>query len=132
MIPRNISQPFYKSPAWKRCRKAYIDSVGGLCERCLKENKIVKGYIVHHREHLTEDTINDPKVSLSWSNLEYLCHDCHNKEHFQKENKYITFQEKNHSIEIHNNEDYEEHQTWYEGKCKDINTFRYICKLLEI
>ena len=85
MIPRNISQPFYKSPAWKRCRKAYIDSVGGLCERCLKENKIVKGYIVHHREHLTEDTINDPKVSLSWSNLEYLCHDCHNKEHFQKE-----------------------------------------------
>ena len=85
MIPRNVSQPFYKSSAWKRCRAGYIKSVGGLCERCLTDGKIVSGYIVHHKEHLTEDTIHNPEVSLSWSNLEYLCLDCHNKEHFQKE-----------------------------------------------
>lgn len=85
MIPRHISMPFYKSARWKKCRAGYIKSVGGLCERCLINNKIVKGYIVHHKEYLTEETINVPEVSLSWSNLEYLCFDCHNKEHFQKE-----------------------------------------------
>lgn len=86
MIPRHISQPFYKSAAWKRCRAGYIKSVGGLCERCVKEGKITKGYIVHHKQYLTEATINDPKVSLSWSNLEYLCFEHHQKEHFEKEN----------------------------------------------
>lgn len=85
MIPRHISQPFYKSARWKKCRAGYIKSVGGLCERCLINNKIVKGYIVHHKEYLTEETINVPEVSLSWSNLEYLCFDCHNAEHFRKE-----------------------------------------------
>ena len=86
MIPREISKPFYKSKAWQRCRAGYIKSVGGLCERCLSNGKIVKGYIVHHKQYLTEESIHDPQVSLSWSNLEYLCHDCHNKEHFEKEN----------------------------------------------
>ncbi|MGF2044435.1 HNH endonuclease [Enterococcus gallinarum] len=85
LVPRHISQPFYKSKAWRNCRAGYIKSVGGLCERCIKKNKIVKGYIVHHKQHLTEETIHDPDVSLAWSNLEYLCLDCHNKEHFEKE-----------------------------------------------
>lgn len=75
MIPRRISQPFYKSKAWRNCRAGYIKSVGGLCERCIKKNKIVKGYIVHHKQHLTEETIHDPDVSLAWSNLEYLLFD---------------------------------------------------------
>ncbi|WP_341873041.1 HNH endonuclease [Enterococcus faecalis] len=85
MIPRHISQPFYKSKVWRKCREGYIKSVGGLCERCIKNNKIVQGYIVHHKKHLTEETIHDPMISLSWNNLEYLCLDCHNKEHFEKE-----------------------------------------------
>ncbi|EHK9405032.1 HNH endonuclease [Enterococcus faecalis] len=85
MIPRHISQPFYKSSAWRKCRAGYINSVGGLCERCIKKNKIVQGYMVHHKQHLNEKTIHDPTVSLSWDNLEYLCLDCHNKEHFSKE-----------------------------------------------
>lgn len=84
MLDRKISQPFYKSPAWRKTRAAYIKSVGGLCERCLSEGKIIKGYIVHHKTYITKDNINDPNITLSWSNLEYLCHDCHNKEHFQK------------------------------------------------
>jgi len=52
--------------------------------------------------------------------------------YFQKGTTHITFQEKEHLIEIHNDEDYDEHKTWYNGKCRCINEFRTICKLLEI
>lgn len=79
---RSIDVGFYKSGAWKRCRAEYIKKVGGLCERCLAKGLIVPGYIVHHKIPLTPDNINDPSVSLSFDNLEYLCQDCHNKEHF--------------------------------------------------
>jgi 5-methylcytosine-specific restriction endonuclease McrA len=84
---KEYARAFYKSTAWQQCRAAYIKSVGGLCERCLAEGKIVPGYIVHHKCYLTPDNILDPDVSLNWNNLEYLCHDCHNKEHFKEEYK---------------------------------------------
>ena len=67
---------FYKSKAWQDCRAAYIKSVFGLCERCGRP-----GWIVHHKEKLTPVNINDPNVTLSFENLEYLCQDCHNREH---------------------------------------------------
>ena len=76
---------FYKTAAWLKCRAAYIKSVGGLCERCLADGKIVPGFIVHHKCYLTPDNIQDPGISLNWDNLEYLCQDCHNKEHFKDE-----------------------------------------------
>ena len=37
--------------------------------------------IVHHKEYLSAENINDPSVSLSFDNLEGLCDDHHNKEH---------------------------------------------------
>lgn len=67
---------FYNSIAWKKCKGSYIKSVHGLCERCGKP-----GYIVHHKEILTPQNINDPNVTLNWEKLEYLCQECHNKEH---------------------------------------------------
>ena len=73
---------FYKTAAWKKCRAAYIKSVGGLCERCRAKGLIVPGYIVHHKTHLTPMNISDPSISLGFDNLEYLCQDCHNAEHF--------------------------------------------------
>ena len=76
---------FYKTAAWLKCREAYIKSVGGLCERCLAEGKIVPGYIVHHKIHLTPFNVTDPSITLNFDNLEYLCHDCHNKEHFKEQ-----------------------------------------------
>lgn len=82
MLPREISQPFYSSMPWRKTRAAYIISVNGLCERCLKKGLIVKGRIVHHIIYLTEENINNPELTLNWDNLEYLCQDCHNKEHF--------------------------------------------------
>lgn len=79
---RSIDKAFYKSAAWKKCRAGYIKYVGGLCERCLARGLIVPGYIVHHKIHLTQDNVMDPSITLNYENLEYLCRDCHNEEHF--------------------------------------------------
>ena len=84
---KDYAKAFYKSTAWQKCRAAYIKSVGGLCERCLAEGKIVPGYIVHHKCYLTPENITDPAVSLNWSNLEYLCVEHHNQQHFKEEQK---------------------------------------------
>lgn len=70
------AKSFYKGKAWRQCRDAFFISRHGLCERCSGPGKIV-----HHKIYLTPDNINDPDVSLNWSNLELLCQDCHNKEH---------------------------------------------------
>lgn len=75
-MARDFAKSFYMSAAWKHCRKAYIEHVHGLCERCHKP-----GWIVHHKVYLTPDNINDPDVTLNFNNLEYLCLDCHNIEH---------------------------------------------------
>ena len=72
---------FYHTQAWLKCRDAYIKSVGGLCERCKSQGIIRTGYIVHHKEHISPENINDPNILLSWDNLEYLCLDCHNQVH---------------------------------------------------
>ena len=80
-MAHEYAKGFYASEAWHKCRLGYIShrrSVdGGLCEEC-HENL---GYIVHHREHITPRTVNDPIVTLSWDNLEYVCKDCHDKIH---------------------------------------------------
>jgi 5-methylcytosine-specific restriction endonuclease McrA len=55
--------------------------VNGLCERHTENGGIVPGKIVHHKIVLTSENIHDPTVSLNWDHLEYLCQDCHNKEH---------------------------------------------------
>lgn len=67
---------FYNSKQWIKCRAAYIQSVLGLCEMCKKP-----GYIVHHKEELTPENINDHSITLDDSNLQYLCLECHNKVH---------------------------------------------------
>ena len=79
---------FYKSRAWQQCRSAYIASVGGLCERCSARGFIVPGYIVHHKKYIDLDNITDPKILLSFENLEYLCQKCHNQEHFKEHKRY--------------------------------------------
>ena len=80
-MAKDFAKAFYRSKEWRKCREAYIQSVNGLCERCLAKGKLVPGYIVHHKIHLTPENINNPEITLNWDNLEYLCHDCHNKEH---------------------------------------------------
>ena len=79
---------FYHSKAWQRCRTEYISKVGGLCERCYARGVVRPGYIVHHKEYIDLSNINDPSVLLNHDNLEYLCMDCHNAEHFKSTKRY--------------------------------------------
>lgn len=81
-MAKDFSIRFYRSSAWKKCREGYISSVQGLCERCMAKGKLTPGVILHHKKHLTPQNITDPFITLSWSNLEYLCKECHNEEHF--------------------------------------------------
>lgn len=83
-MAKEFAKAFYKSKAWQDCRYAYITSVNGLCETCLKRGRIVPGKIVHHKTNLTPDNIGDPYVSLSFDKLRYDCQDCHNKEHGER------------------------------------------------
>lgn len=83
-MARPFAIKFYNSKAWKECRKGYIQSVNGLCERCLANGKYTPGYELHHKIWLTPDNINDPYITLGWDNLELLCESCHSKEHMTK------------------------------------------------
>ena len=39
------------------------------------------GYIVDHKIEINPTNMNDVDVVLNHDNLQYLCHDCHNKKH---------------------------------------------------
>lgn len=73
----DFSYNFYGSYSWKKVRQAYMSYVHGLCERCQMKSATT----VHHKVYLTPQNINDPSVTLSFSNLEALCTECHIAEH---------------------------------------------------
>ena len=79
-MAKEFAKPFYNSKAWQKCRAAYISHRkaidGGMCESCHEK----PGYIVHHKIELTPENINDPDISLAFSNLKYDCQECHNQE----------------------------------------------------
>lgn len=81
IMAKEFSESFYKSKTWQKCRAAYIKSVGGLCENCLKKGIYKPGAIVHHINHITKENVSDATVTLDWSNLMYVCRDCHAREH---------------------------------------------------
>lgn len=58
-----------------------MKKVGGLCERCLKKGLYTPAVIVHHKIWITPENINDPKITLSFDNLECLCRLHHEEEH---------------------------------------------------
>lgn len=74
-----VAKKFYKTKAWQKCRASYISKVFGLCEHCQDP-----GYIVDHIIEINIDNINDPEITLSHENLQYLCTSCHNKKTFTK------------------------------------------------
>jgi len=79
---------FYKSKAWVDCREGYLKSVGGLCENCMKKGLYNPAIIVHHKEHITLDNINNPEITLNYANLKAVCRDCHAKEHADPRKRY--------------------------------------------
>ena len=68
---------FYHSTAWKRLSRAFLLSKNYICERCGQPAEIA-----HHRRYLTAENVLNPDISLNPDNLEALCRDCHNAEHF--------------------------------------------------
>lgn len=82
-MAKEFAKAFYNSKAWQACRKSYITSRvmidGGMCERCGKQ----LGFILHHKTKLTQANINDPDIALNHCNLEYVCKECHDEEHYK-------------------------------------------------
>lgn len=85
---KDFAKSFYKSRRWQTTRLAYLKSVGGLCERCLKQGLYKPAVIVHHKVYIDPETINNPEITLSWGNLEALCAECHQKEHLGGNKRY--------------------------------------------
>ena len=88
-MAKDFSSQFYKSKVWQNTRAGYIRSVGGLCENCLRSGIYKAGEIVHHKQELTPENINNPEIALSWDNLELLCRDCHAKTHGNKKRYHV-------------------------------------------
>lgn len=69
------------------CSKDYIElsrflklKSGGKCARC--GGIFDAGQLrTHHIIELTLDNIHDPQITLAESNIEVICHDCHNAAH---------------------------------------------------
>ena len=57
-----------------------------VCERCGKPNPMV-----HHKVHLNETNVDDMAIAIGMDNLECLCIDCHNTEHFGAPSRHISF-----------------------------------------
>lgn len=87
---RRLDNGFYQSKAWEKCRRAYIKSVGGLCEKCKSMGIYSAGVIVHHIEPLTEENYMDESISLNPDNLMLLCRSCHEQIHKSKVRYYFN------------------------------------------
>ena len=93
----SFAQRLYASIGWKKTRAAYMASVHGLCEECLKQGLITPATQVHHITPLTPSNIDDPAVALGWDNLEALC-DKHHAEAHKGRGKAFRWDEKGNLI----------------------------------
>lgn len=75
-MPKEWAEAFYSSGVWQRQRELYREHAHGICERCGEP-----GVIVHHRRELTPETINNPRWTLDFRNLELVCRGCHKAAH---------------------------------------------------
>lgn len=75
----SFAKSLYHSAAWIKLSRAYMQSKHYTCERCGR-----LAVICHHKKYLTPQNWRDPSIALNWDNLEALCLDCHNQEHFKK------------------------------------------------
>lgn len=77
-----IVAAFYHSKVWEKTRNAYYKSKYGMCERCGTCNGKM---IVHHKTHVTSANVDNPDITLDFGNLELLCIECHNNEHYNSD-----------------------------------------------
>ena len=99
---KDFTDRFYNRPAWIACRASFIRKRqvidGGLCQRC--HDRL--GYIVHHKIELTPENIKDPTIALNHELLEFVCLECHNKEHgvFQPAERRVMFDDDGNVIDV--------------------------------
>ena len=79
---------FYQSTGWRKIRNTYLAMQNNLCERCAKKGLINTTKIVHHKVYININNIHDVNITMNLKNLEALCQDCHNKEHFKRKNRF--------------------------------------------
>lgn len=77
---------FYRSNEWRGLLDALklerLNDEGQLiCEYCGKPITRAYDCIGHHKEHLTEDNVNDYNISLNPDNIALVHHACHNRLH---------------------------------------------------
>jgi 5-methylcytosine-specific restriction protein A len=78
------STAFYKSREWDRVRRAAISRDKFLCQHCLKNKKFTPYNVV---DHIVPIKVNW-ELRLTLSNLQCLCHVCHNRKTKEDEIKY--------------------------------------------
>lgn len=74
---KDWARSFYHSTPWKKVREYVVSRDRGLCQRCMRLNRVNVGEIVHHKTPLTPRNIDDPSIALNPDNLEYVCKECH-------------------------------------------------------
>ena len=72
---------FYKKAPWKKCREAYIAS-SPLCEHCSSRGVTKPADVV---DHIIER--RDGGSNYDHSNLQSLCHGCHNEKTINERRK---------------------------------------------
>jgi 5-methylcytosine-specific restriction endonuclease McrA len=106
-------EKFYQSRIWKNVRRNVWLKQSCLCSRCgravyvdglssyIPKEKRLKG-IVHHKVYLNDINIYDDAISISEDNLEGLCIDCHNNEHFKTDSvrKDVKFDDNGNLISV--------------------------------
>lgn len=85
---KNIANK-YKSKKWQKFRHIYFLSVNGLCERCSKNGIIKSAEILHHIVYITDKNYQNDNIFYDTNNVEALCQNCHNKEHFAQKEEYV-------------------------------------------
>lgn len=77
---------FYKSQEWKKLlnvlKMERVDADGNLiCQHCGKPITRAYDAIGHHMVFLTEENVNDSKISLNPELIQFVHHRCHNRIH---------------------------------------------------
>lgn len=81
---------FYKSKAWRELRNVALVRDNGLCQHCLKSNRIKQADMVDHIIPIKEDWL----LRLNLNNLQSLCNLCHNKKTYKDKERYEGVHEK--------------------------------------
>ena len=82
----------YRSERWRKLRRLKIGT-NPVCERCARQGIYKPVEIVHHKEYVTDKNYWKPEIFYNIDNLESLCRECHNKEHFEAKAEEYTFDE---------------------------------------